>query len=445
MSRRVCLSTFLLVAELFAATSTAIAEPIERVVHISVDGLNVAMLQSLLDESPDEMPGFSRLIGEGAYTFNARTDYDYTTTVPNHTSMLTGRPVVQPDGQPNTVHHGVTDNSPASLDTIHSIGNQNLDYIPSVFDVVHDRGLGTAFFASKTRLAAFIARSYDAQHGAMDLIGADDGRDKTDIYFNHEGDSDDAVTKYLEAMDAVPREYSFVHIVDPDYAGHASDWESDEYREAVKAVDERVDRILNYVTTDSDFTDRTAVIVTTDHGGAGETHTDPEDPGSYTIPTFLWGPGIPAGVDFYSILANRGDPADARLDYNAPMQPLRNGDTGNLALALLGLPPVPGSSLIPELSLPPERMPGDLNDSGSVDREDLAMFAQHFGTSEAADWSMGDFNGDGATTLADLAMLQAHLTTPPAPSQAASVPEPSTIALLTVGAMTLVTFSRRRS
>jgi hypothetical protein len=430
---------------LLCVAAAGSSQTVDRVIHISVDGLNVAMLQSLLDESPGSVPGFGRLVAEGAYTFNARTDYDYTTTVPNHTSMITGRPVMQPEGQPDTVHHGMTSNSPGPNATIHSIGNPVLGYIPSVFDVVHDRGLGTAFFASKTRLAAFVARSYDGQYGALDLIGADDGRDKTDIYYNHEDDSDDAVTKYLEAMTATPREYSFVHIVDPDYAGHGNGWESDNYRHAVLMTDERVNRILNYVSSDPDFAGRTAVILTTDHGGTGETHTDPEDHGSYTIPTFLWGPEIPAGVDFYSILANRGDPGDERLDFNAPVQPLRNGDTGNLALALLGLPPVPGSSMIPELSLPSDPIAGDMDASGTVDSADLALFAAYFGTDEGADWSHGDFNGDGRTTLADLAMLQANLTPAGSPVAATSVPEPSGMMLAALACVVIATAARRRA
>ena len=91
--------------------------------------------------------------GEGL-TFNARTDYTHTVTIPNHTCMLTGRPVLQPVGQPNTTHHGYTSNtSPTPDATLHNSGNPNLDYVASVFDVAHDHGLSTALFASKSKRA----------------------------------------------------------------------------------------------------------------------------------------------------------------------------------------------------------------------------------------------------------------------------------------------------
>jgi hypothetical protein len=39
----------------------------------------------------------------------------------------------------------------------------------------------------------------------------------------------------------------------------------------------------------------------------------------------------------------RRDPGEERIEYAAEHQPIRNGDTGNLALSLLGLGPIPTS------------------------------------------------------------------------------------------------------
>ena len=45
-------------------------------------------------------------------------------------SMLTGRPVSQPSGQPNTLHHGwVTNTDPAPTATPHNSGNLNVPYL----------------------------------------------------------------------------------------------------------------------------------------------------------------------------------------------------------------------------------------------------------------------------------------------------------------------------
>ena len=82
-------------------------------------------------------------------------------------------------------------------------------------------------------------------------------------------------------------------------------------------------------------------------------HTEAYHITNYTIPFFLWGPGIPGGTDIYDLLANRADPGTNRTDYSVSPQPLRNGDGGNIGLALLGLPPIPGSFFRPELVLNP--------------------------------------------------------------------------------------------
>ena len=67
---------------------------------------------------------------------------------------------------------------------------------------------------------------------------------------------------------------------------------------------------------------------------------------NYTIPFFVWGLGVAAGKEIYALNASsRLDPGSGRPDYNASMAPIRNGDSGNLALDLLGLGPIPGSTI----------------------------------------------------------------------------------------------------
>ncbi|MEX0585777.1 MAG: alkaline phosphatase family protein [Pirellulales bacterium] len=398
---------FLACSLCFAFCQTATAE-IERVVMISVDGLRGDLLANLVHGSPATYPNFTRLEAQGASTYNARTDYTHTETIPDHLSMITSRPVSQPVGQPATVQHGYENNFPGANDTLHNAGNPAVDYIASVFDVVHDHGLGTALYVGKTRME-IMWRSYNAANGGPDTIGADNGRNKIDASLVTNGNGATITTAYLAAATATPPHYSFVHLVDPDTVGHSTGWGTAAWNTSVAAVDTQLGRILSFIDTNPSFAGKTALLLTGDHGGLPtRTHDDATNPANYTVPYFIWGPGIAAGVDIHSIFWNRFDPGSTRPDYNALRQPVRNVDSANLALALLGLPPVPGSSVLPQLCLASGCPPGDANGDGVVDRQDLAILAENYGTTSGATVTTGDFNGDGRTDLADLAMQKSN-------------------------------------
>lgn len=347
MMPRPRLIALLLVAVLPLA---AHAGTVEHVIHISVDGLRADLVQDLITTDPTHFTSFKRFIDEGATTFNARTDYDYTITLPNHACMITGRPVLLPTGQPNTVHHGYISNSdPTPGETLHNTGNLNIPYKASVFDVVHDHGMSTAHYASKTKFMLF-DQSYDAVHGAPDATGTDNGRDKIDSYVEMSTGTPETAANmnaaFVGAMGTTHFRYSFLHYIDPDAAGHATGWGSPTWNSAVQNVDGYLGAIFDLVESDPVLDGHTVIILSTDHGGSGTGHSDATSVLHYRIPFLVWGAGVAQGMDLYALNPiARQDPGTERPDYNAPVPPIRNGDGGNLALSLLDLPAIAGSSI----------------------------------------------------------------------------------------------------
>jgi predicted AlkP superfamily pyrophosphatase or phosphodiesterase len=315
------------------------------VLLISVDGLAPRYLEDLLAKG--EAPTFQRLIDEGASTLNARTEARITVTIPNHTSMISGRPAVAVPGMAADTHHGVVYNDdPEDTSILHG-ENPDLAYLTSIFDEVHDRGGYTALFTGKDKFAVF-DRSYAAPHARPDTIGDDDGDDKIEN-FSVVFDASLLVPELLAALDtglgAKPDVASFAmfHFRDTDALGHASGWDSPEYVGALQRVDGLIGDILDHITASTVFANMT-VIVTTDHSGLDLTHDDIADERIYRIPLFVWGQSVPSGIDLYEGgLGTRVDPgAEAPVD-GVPDQPIRNGDVANFALWLLGLEPIEGA------------------------------------------------------------------------------------------------------
>ena len=335
MKARLPLLTVVIVAILTAASSAqALAAPAQYVVFVSADGLGSSYLQSLIDKG--DAPNFRRFQAEGAWTNNARTDYDWTVTLPNHTCMITGRGVEGPAG-----HHWTKNVDPAPGETLHS---HKGSYVASVFDVAHDSGLRTCLFAGKTKFVLY-ANSYDGEHGAADPGAIDHDRNKIDV-FEISADSAAMVRDFVADCAAKPFHFSFIHFADPDAAGHPFGWGGEQYLAAVRRVDKGLGDIFRLVETQPAMRGRTAIILTADHGGKGHDHKIITEPLDYTIPFYVWGAGVAAGKDLYAL--NRGsrlDPGAGRPSYAAAAQPIRTGDVANLALGLLGLGAVPGSTI----------------------------------------------------------------------------------------------------
>ena len=230
----------------------------QHVVLVSIDGLR-----------PDAIarfgaPHLQRLMQEGSYSLSARTVVP-SKTLPSHTSMLTGEP---PD------EHGVLWNTVVTA-------KAGVVDVPTVFGVARAQGYRTAAFFSKAKFGSL------QRPGTLDYSQAPGG------WFGHWSSSRTVadVRAYLEG--ARPN-LLFVHLSDPDRAGHSDGWMSDAYGRAVRSADAAVGELM--VAADAAFGPGSyALLVTADHGGHGYDHGT-DDPRDVTIPWIAWGRGASAGA-----------------------------------------------------------------------------------------------------------------------------------------------------
>jgi predicted AlkP superfamily pyrophosphatase or phosphodiesterase len=250
------------------------------VVLVSIDGLRPDAIAAF------EVPTLNRLMREGSYSLSAST-ITPSKTLPSHTSMLTGEPPER---------HQVLWNN------VVSAKRDEID-LPNVFSVARSRGYRTAAFFSKAKFQPL------QRPGTLDYSQAPGGwfgrwlgrRTMTDV------------ENYLER--SAPN-LLFVHLADPDAAGHASGWMSERYGRAVIAADQAVTRLV--AAADRSYgAGNYTLIVTADHGGHDRDHGS-HDPRDVTIPWIAWGKGVRAG--------------------DLGSTPIQTMDTAATVLWLLGVP-----------------------------------------------------------------------------------------------------------
>jgi hypothetical protein len=306
---------------------------------ISVDGLRS---DALIAGPADDLPNFQRL-RRGASTLNARTDPDWTVTLPNHTAMITGRFVEGETG------HAWTKNDEADRgETLHK--NKGA-YIAGIFDVAHDRGFFTGLYAGKKKFAIY-DESWDELSGAPDTTGPDDGKRKIDQWDFRDKSADLADDVITALTTKTKRKLLFVHFAVTDLTGHAYGWDltkGSRYSKAVAEVDRELGRILDAIEQTESLRGKTAIVLTADHGGGApfRSHDQPHMWVDYIIPFVVWTSREDTPRDLYAInAATRRDPGLSRPRRDdAGLPPIRNGDAGNLVLTLLGLPAIPGSTI----------------------------------------------------------------------------------------------------
>ncbi len=284
-----------------------------RVLAISVDGLRPAALKKL---GRDGAPNFYRLLDEGASTLNARTSLELTLTLPNHTGMVTGRRVKK-----KRKGHGVTWNDDRAGTTVQKAAGHG---VASIFTRVHGSGGSTALFATKSKFSLF-NRSWPR------------GIDRFKVSYNQSG----LVRAARRDLVNQTRAFTFLHTSLPDVTGHASGFTSDEYLDAVARTDRLLGKVLGTIDDSPALTRDLVVILTSDHGGTGSSHSDRRRRANYQVPFVVWGPGV-AAANLYDLSPTYANPRRSRPDYRGK-QPIRNGDLANLAADLLGLAAVPGS------------------------------------------------------------------------------------------------------
>lgn len=296
-----------------APAPVSATDPVQQVVLISIDGLKT----SLINRS--RTPALVRLRRNGASTLNARTQYEKTVTLPNHTGMVTSRRISRSRGG-----HGVTWNDTRlSPSTVQQAAGEP---VGSVFSVLQGNNRSAAIFASKEKFRIF-DRSWPS------------GVDRFTLRTNNH------TLTTLALRDVVNRQraFTFLHLSWPDVAGHAYGWGSPEYRKAVRRADAQVGRLLRVLDSRRDLKENLTVVLTADHGGSGTSHADRTRLGNYRVPFFVWGAGVPRRADLYDLNPDYADPGKSRPDYEESRQPVRNQIAANLALDLLGLPAVKDS------------------------------------------------------------------------------------------------------
>lgn len=247
--------------------------PLRHVVIMSFDGARADAVREVMPET---------LLSQAAYSWDAQTTMP-STTLPSHTSMLTG---VGPD-----VHR-------VQFNWDNPRGHIRL---PTVFSVAtEDRKIAAAFVAKSKLL--YLVRPGTAAHTEFLPFPA---------YRQL-----DVVREAIRYLARARPHLLFIHMADPDDAGHRSGWMSPSYLAVVRSIPEAIDSVLDVLSRMYSL-EESLIIVTSDHGGHGQIHGT-SDPRDMTIPWVSFGSVQPGPIRRSIVTYDTAATAVAALGITVP-------------------------------------------------------------------------------------------------------------------------------
>jgi hypothetical protein len=252
----------------------------KRALIVSIDGLrpDVALRA--------DMPTLRSLMARGSYSFWARTT-EVSITLPSHTSMVTG---VTPN------RHKITWNG--------DIPASQLFYplYPTIFELATDAGYTTGLVAGKSKFVAL------QKPHTLDWADVPPAKGSN-------SDADVARLAVWMIRDHQPQ-VLMVHFPGADGAGHGKGWGTPDQVAAIEKIDAGLGTIIAELERQKLF-DKTLIIVSADHGGAGKSHGK-DDPRSRHIPWVVTGPGVRRDFDltfFKDLVINTEDTFATACDF----------------------------------------------------------------------------------------------------------------------------------
>ena len=242
--RNIVLIFLILFAPLVSDSGKAFGEQgAEYALVITIDGLRPdAILRA-------EAPNLKALIKEGSYTQSAKT-VNPPKTLPAHVSLVTG---LVPKKHRTFINEWIDE-----------IGHTEFE---TIFTLAKKEGFSTAIFAGKDKL---------------NFIAVSKSIDKLEIIKYSPTSVEEISESFTTYMKQNMPGVTLIHFPEPDIPGHEKGWMSEEYFDAIQRVDKELGKIIASL-KQAGFYKKTFLVITSDHGGKGETHKG-DHPYVTTIP-----------------------------------------------------------------------------------------------------------------------------------------------------------------